>query len=86
MRGNVAPDQVRDYKEQMLGNVSIQQIIEHVRAKGRFVYSRFVKGQGWTDPVYTDANLPLRTLTRGKGGPNGRSERETVHRRRAGAR
>lgn len=79
VRANVFPDQVREYKEQMLGNVSMQQIIEHVKAKGRFVYSRFVKGQGWTDPVYTDANLPLRILTRGQGGPHGRSGRETVH-------
>ncbi len=86
VRANVSPDQVREYKEQMLGKVSIQQIIEHVRARGRFVYSRFVKGPGWTDPVYTDANLPLRTLSNKQGGPNGRSERETVHRRRTGAR
>ena len=86
VRANVSPDQVREYKEHMLGKVSMQQIVEHVRAKGRFVYSRFVKGQGWTDPVYTDADLPLSTLPQGKGGLNGRSERETVHRRRAGAR
>ncbi len=79
VRANVSPDQVREYKERMLGKVSTQQIIEHVRARGRFVYSRFVKKQGWIDPVYIDANLPLRTLSNKQGGPNGRSEREIVH-------
>jgi hypothetical protein len=79
VRANVSPDQVRDYKEKMLGKVSMREIIEHVRAKGRFVYSRFVKGQRWTDPVYADANLPLRTLSNKQGGPDGRSGRKIVH-------
>lgn len=62
MRANVSPEQIRDYKEKMLGKVSMRQITLHVKTKGRFVYSRFEKGQGWTNPVYTDANLPVRMV------------------------
>ncbi len=62
MRANVSPEQIRDYREKMLGKVSTQQITERVKAKGRFVYTRFEKGKGWINPVYTDANLPIRRV------------------------
>ncbi len=62
MRANVSPEQIRDYKEKMLGKVSLRQITLHVKEKGRFVYSRFEKGKGWTDPVYADPDLPIRSV------------------------
>ena len=59
-RANVNPQQIKDYKDRMFKNASMKQIISHVEERGRLIYSEWIKGQGWIDPVYVYHNTPLK--------------------------
>ena len=61
-RANVDPAEVKDYAQRMFPRESMKRIMAHVKARGRLVYSKWQKGQGWMNPVFTDCNAPLRTL------------------------
>ncbi len=61
-RAGVDPLQVRDYMKRMFRTASLKQIIAHVEEHGRFVYSKFEKGKGWINPVFTAHNLPLKQI------------------------
>ena len=61
-RAGVFPKKVKDYRERMFRKASMKTIIEHVKNRGRLVYSRFVKGQGWVNLVYTHYDMPIKTL------------------------
>jgi len=51
------------YKNDMLkGNVSIGTIDRYVKANGRLVYEKFVKGQGWINPVVVPYDTPIREV------------------------
>ena len=62
IRANVSSEQIKDYAKTMFQSASLKQIVSHVEEKGRFVYSKFQKGRGWTNPVFTPCNLPLREI------------------------
>lgn len=53
----VKPEYVKDYKDRMFDRrTSISTIVEHVKQRGRLVFSRLVEGQGWVDPVYVSCD------------------------------
>lgn len=64
LRADVDPDLIKDYKDRIIGKgVSYTEIMDHVRGRGRVIFSRFVTGQGWVDPIYVVADSPLKAVS-----------------------
>jgi hypothetical protein len=43
-------EKVKDYKDKMFSRSSLKDIIEYVEIRGRYVYTEFIQGRGWTNP------------------------------------
>jgi len=64
VRANVRKEQIKDYKEQFFGKISLSRILKYVEQRGRLVYTRFEKGKGWTDLEVVNINEPLKKITK----------------------
>lgn len=63
LRGGAYPEQVKDYTKRMFrGGVSFKTICEHVKQRGRLIFSEFRKGQGWIKPTYVPMDTPIKVL------------------------
>lgn len=61
-RANVNPQEIKDYKDKMFKNASMKQIISHIKEGGRLIYSEWVKGRGWINPIHIYHDMPLKEL------------------------
>jgi hypothetical protein len=66
IRANVSMEQVKDYAKRMFKTTPIKAIVNHVKERGRFVFSKWEKGQGWINPIFTACDLPLREIKEGR--------------------
>jgi len=45
-------EQLKRYREKMFPKTPMRNILSYVETHGRYVYTEFIKGQGWTNPIF----------------------------------
>jgi len=62
IRAKADAREIVNYKNRMAKAASISEINSYIENHGRLVYEKFVKGEGWINPITVPYNTPIRVI------------------------